>query len=208
MGLLYGRAGRLNAKNTGFRPAQKLWKALDELRAVPVSTLGAVGSPRPLTSHRAGRVTLPADAAGRQPVLQALLDQWNGKRWSLRRELGSGASGHVWEVADSRLVAVAMKFVVVSPEDAHKAEREAAVLQRVAHEHVSRLHEYRYFPEAGVSVLALEFLEGGSLEALLEARGGKLEQREVAAVGFDVLQALVHVHAQVAANLLLKNATG
>jgi hypothetical protein len=27
-------------------------------------------------------------------------------------------------------------------------------------------------------------------------------------VGFDVLQALVYVHAQVAANLLLKNATG
>ena len=31
------------------------------------------------------------------------------------------------QVADSRLVAVAMKFVVVSPEDAHKAEREAGL---------------------------------------------------------------------------------
>eukprot|EP01050_Picozoa_sp_SAG11_P014083 SAG11_NODE_1700_length_4412_cov_3.622803_4_plen_201_part_00 len=92
----------------------KLWKALDSLRAEPMSKLGAVGSPR---SRYAGRImpALPSEPADRQRVLQSLLDKWHGGRWALQKELGSGASGYVWRATDSRLIAVAIKFVKVSP---------------------------------------------------------------------------------------------
>ena len=52
------------------------------------------------------------------------------------------------------------------------------------------------FPDRGCFVLVLEHLEGGSLSDMLAERGGKLEQREVASITFDMLQAMQHVHSK------------
>eukprot|EP01050_Picozoa_sp_SAG11_P014084 SAG11_NODE_1700_length_4412_cov_3.622803_5_plen_85_part_00 len=65
------------------------------------------------------------------------------------------------------------------------------MLQRVAHENVCRLHEYRHFEAFGIFALVLELLEGGSLEERLAERGGRLEQREMSRVIFDVVQVSV-----------------
>ena len=87
----------------------KFWKRLETLRDVPISTVGTVGSPRP--GGRAGaRLTLRGDPAERQLLLQSVLDRWHPACWSLQKELGNGAAGVVWQVTDSRLDSVAIKF--------------------------------------------------------------------------------------------------
>ena len=137
---------------------------------------------------------LPADPAVRLKLLQGLLDEWHDGRWILEEEIGAGAAGVVWKASDSRLTAVAIKFTLIGPDGDKKAEREAAVLQRVAHPHVCRVHEYSDkrtgFAAAGVFALVLELLGGGSLSQLLDEHGGKLEQREVASLTYEILMAL------------------
>ena len=89
----------------------KIWKRLhvDTLCDVPISTAGTVGSPRP--GGRAGALlTMQGDPVERQLLLQSVLDRWHPARWSLQKELGNGAAGVVWQVTDSRLDSVAIKF--------------------------------------------------------------------------------------------------
>ena len=99
-------------------------------------------------------------SAGQDKALQTVLDAWHGGRWVLVRELGRGSGGVVFESSDSRLGPVAIKFAYT---EARNLEREAALMQRVAHDRVVKLYECHVAGEGRLSGMVMELLEKGSL---------------------------------------------
>jgi eukaryotic-like serine/threonine-protein kinase len=116
--------------------------------------------------------------------------------YTLQTLLGRGGSGEVWRAVPrdgGRPVAVK---VLVAGEPERQA-REAALLGELDHPHLVRLHEVVHQPGRGDGLrvaLVLDLLEGGSLAALLTARG-RLRPGEVVTALAPVAAALAHAHA-------------
>lgn len=110
--------------------------------------------------------------------------------------LGRGGSGEVWRAVPRRGgPPVAVKVLVEG--DPQRQAREAALLGELDHPHLVRLVEVVHQPRRGGAArvaLVLDLLEGGSLAALLAARG-RLGAGEVVTVCAPVAAALAHVHA-------------
>ncbi|MGW9346980.1 protein kinase domain-containing protein [Nocardiopsis flavescens] len=99
-------------------------------------------------------------------------------RYVLRRELGRGGMGVVWEAFDPSLDrAVAVKQVLLPDHftdseraDAHaRVRREARSAARISHPSVITIHDV--FDFEGDPWVVMELVEGGSLQDLLERRG-------------------------------------
>ncbi|MBM6404081.1 protein kinase [Phycicoccus sp. CSK15P-2] len=108
--------------------------------------------------------------------------------------LGRGATSEVWAAvreADGRRVAV--KVTGADPELTDAAVREAAVSARVASEHVLAVEACVPLPD-GRTALVMPLLDGGSLAALVRARG-HLSPGEVVTVLAPVASALGRLHA-------------
>lgn len=108
----------------------------------------------------------------------------------LGRLLGSGAHGRVWAARDPATgEQVAVKVLA-----ADAADREPALLARVAHEHVVRLRNVVDCPD-GSRALVLDLAAGGSLAALLSARG-PLGAGECVTVAVALARTLADLHAR------------
>lgn len=117
-------------------------------------------------------------------------------RYVLRRELGRGGMGIVWEAYDPELHRdVAIKQVLLpghfTPEerdDAHaRVRREARSAARVSHPTVITIHDV--FEHDGSPWVVMELVEGGSLRDMLNEQGA-LEVSLVAKIGESLLQAV------------------
>ena len=117
-------------------------------------------------------------------------------RYVLRRELGRGGMGIVWEAHDTALDRVVAIKQVLLPghftdserEDAHaRVRREAQSAARISHPTVITIHdvfEYEHNPW-----VVMELVEGGSLQDML-AREGPLPPERVAGIAESLLQAV------------------
>jgi serine/threonine protein kinase len=108
-------------------------------------------------------------------ALQEVLDGWRKGRWVVLDddELGRGGSGVVLKCSDSRLGQIAVKFSY--SDEPRKLEREAALMQRVAHDNVCRLYEYHVFADGRLFGMMLELLETGSLtQRIKDGSGGRI----------------------------------
>ena len=104
-----------------------------------------------------------------------------------------GSSGAVFGSSDSRLGKVAIKFT--HGEEQKKLEREAALMQRVAHEHVCKYYEHHVSPDGQLFGIVMEVLESGSLaQRIKESADGRIREFEVIQIAFDVLAGLAHMH--------------
>lgn len=116
--------------------------------------------------------------------------------YTVQELLGRGGSGEVWRAVPRRGgPAVAVKVLVEG--EPQRQAREAALLGELDHPHLVRLVEVVHQPRRGGVTrvaLVLDLLEGGSLGALLAARG-RLSPGEVVTVCAPVAAALAHVHA-------------
>ncbi|MFP5345417.1 MAG: serine/threonine-protein kinase [Actinomycetes bacterium] len=110
-----------------------------------------------------------------------------------RQILGIGSSGEVWSAVElSSGQSVALKLVHVREADRASVRRECMTGRRIDHPHVLRL---RTVVEAGPDALALvlDYAPGGSLAALVGARG-PLEPGEVVTVLTPLATALADLH--------------
>jgi hypothetical protein len=115
--------------------------------------------------------------------------------------LGFGGSGEVWrarerasgDVVALKRVRTADGAAGVAAELTQRLQREAALLATVQHEHVVRLRSV--VRTADGLVLVLDYAEGGSLTALLAARG-RLSAGEIVTIGAPLAGALAEVHAR------------
>ncbi|MGY2129268.1 protein kinase domain-containing protein [Blastococcus sp. SYSU DS0617] len=115
--------------------------------------------------------------------------------YTVQELLGRGGSGEVWRAVPRRGGPPVAVKVLVEGEPERQA-REAALLGELDHPHLVRLVEVVHQPRRGGAArvaLVLDLLEGGSLAALLAARG-RLSAGEVVTVCAPVAAALAHVH--------------
>jgi eukaryotic-like serine/threonine-protein kinase len=120
-------------------------------------------------------------------------------RYEIRRELGRGAMGVVYEAYDPDLGrTIALKTLLPVP----KEEREAfeqrffaeARAARLTHPGIVVVHDVGRDPASGTLFLALEYLEGETLSEV--AARGRLDWREAFRLGAQVARALHYAHAQ------------
>lgn len=119
--------------------------------------------------------------------------------YELGEELGRGACGRVWSARRRRDgLRCAVKVVAPLDGDLDQAVREAAVLERVRHEHVLRLYDVLPLPGADGATdrlaLVLELADGGSLAQVVGSRG-HLTAGEVVTVLAPLARALGDLHA-------------
>lgn len=121
-------------------------------------------------------------------------------RYVLRRELGRGGMGIVWEAHDPELNRdVAVKqvllpdhFTPAERDDAHaRVRREARSAARVSHPAVITIHDV--FEWEGSPWVVMELVDGGSLKELLD-REGALDPARVARIGDSLLRAVHHAN--------------
>lgn len=122
----------------------------------------------------------------------------SGQRYVIESELGRGGMGVVFRAVDSVLErAVALKqlprHLVGDPVLAERFRTEAKVLARLTHPGIVQVFDL-VENEQGM-FMAMELVHGGSLDALLEARGA-LPLPELARLGATMAEALAYAHAQ------------
>ena len=200
-----GKAKRLQKLLKGVLPTdpaeatQRLLQASEQLREASSagSPRGApeVGFPHEALTPLSERWVAVLASAGpdRTRRLQRVLDGWRPDRWVIdEHELGHGSSGAVFRSTDTRLGEIAIKFS--HSDEPRKLEREAALMQRVAHERVCRLYEHHVSEDGQLFGMVLELLGKGSLaQRIQEAADGRLREFEVVQMAFDVLSALKYV---------------
>ncbi|NYH53558.1 putative Ser/Thr protein kinase [Nocardiopsis arvandica] len=117
-------------------------------------------------------------------------------RYVLRRELGRGGMGVVWEAFDPSLDRVVAVKQVLLPDhftdseraDAHgRVRREARSAARISHPAVITVHDV--FEYGGNPWVVMELIEGGSLQERLDERGA-LPVDAVAEIGEALVKAV------------------
>ncbi len=117
-------------------------------------------------------------------------------RYRLENELGRGGMGVVYKAYDTKMeMAVAVKMV--PPELARNQnavatlKKEARIAIKLTHPNITRLFT---FEEAGKEVfLVMEYIEGKSLEDVIQKRG-KLEEGHIVELGCEILKGLEEAH--------------
>ena len=175
--------------------AEKLVTARDTIAAARSPEVPEAQTP---LSTRWDVVLTSPSAEDRRATLQATLDGWRPQRWTIEpQELGHGGSGAVFKALDSRLGVVAIKFT--HSEDPRKLEREAALMQRVAHAHVCQLYEYHVSEDRQLCGMVLELCSGGTLREAIRGASdgsGRLREFSVTRLAVHLLSALIHMHRQ------------
>jgi serine/threonine-protein kinase len=120
-------------------------------------------------------------------------------RYELRRPIGRGAAGTVWEAWDTSLTRrVAIKVVRPGDKDDLEIEelltrfrQEAQVAGRLSHAGVVQVYDYGEIE--GEAFIVMEFVDGETLKALLD-RGDRLPLARVVEIMRGVLLALDNCH--------------
>lgn len=119
--------------------------------------------------------------------------------YRIRRQLGGGAFGFVYEALDSVDRIVALKVLrpelAASPTQRARFEREVRAAVAIKHEHVVTIYEVGHAPDFALPYFVMEYVDGDSLRALLE-REGPPDTRTVARLVRDVAIGLAAAHAQ------------
>ncbi len=122
-------------------------------------------------------------------------------RFEIRRELGRGAMGVVYEAHDpdlGRTIALKTILPVVAKDERAAFEQrffaEARIAARLTHPGIVVVHDVGRDTATGTLFLALEYLEGRTLSDL--AAEGRLDWREAFRLGAQVARALHHAHVQ------------
>lgn len=118
-------------------------------------------------------------------------------RYLVRRELGHGGMGTVYEALDQRLnCVVALKETTAgNSEEARRAfEREASLLGNLRHSALPKVMDY--FSEGESDFLVMEFIPGEDLAAMIDAHGRPFPQSQVLRWADEVLKVLEYLHGQ------------
>jgi serine/threonine protein kinase len=124
-----------------------------------------------------------------------------GNRYRVLNPLGGGGMKLVYLAEDLRLAArrCALAEMVDSFTDlqAQQAalvsfQREADMLAQLNNEHIPRI--YDRFSEQNHHYLVMEYVEGETLEQLLEKSGGRLDENQVVDIALQILDTLEYLH--------------
>ena len=119
--------------------------------------------------------------------------------YRILKVLGSGAMGVIFEAEDPHLKRrVALKVMkpslVSSAEFRRRFRREGQLAAAIDHEHLVTI--YQVGEDRGVPFLAMQLLQGETLEDRLNRSGGRLPPPEVLRIGREIAAGLAAAHAQ------------
>lgn len=140
---------------------------------------------------------LSEEASSDANWMDDLIGQTFGGRYLIEEELARGGMGVVFRARQTNLnrpivVKVISKFFVDGPEDVERFAQEALGLSALQHPNIVTVHDYG--TESGLSYIAMEYLEGDSLQDRLERRG-TLTMEEFARIAPQILKAIAAAHA-------------
>lgn len=133
-------------------------------------------------------------AYGEKPKGHSPASSVGGGRYELRRAVGVGATGSVWESYDRNLgetVAIKRLRADVGDNAKRRFKREAQLLRKVIHPCV--IHGFDYFEEDDIAFAVMRFVDGPQLDAF--ARGLEPTATRVGEVVADVAAGLAALHA-------------
>ena len=139
-----------------------------------------------------------ADADDDLHVDGELLPPQLGDRFAVRRLLGTGAHGAVWEVFDhvhGRVLAL-KSLLRVDPEELVRFKREFRIVGGVVHPNLVTLHEL--FVEAGQAWLTMELVDGIDFLSWVrddDQPGGGVDELRLRDALLQLVRALVALHA-------------
>jgi serine/threonine-protein kinase len=118
--------------------------------------------------------------------------------FTVEREIGSGAMGSVYlarYAKTNRRVAIKIMAPGLGANEKALArfEREAAILKQLNHLNIVRI--YHFDKHQGTPYYAMEYIEGESLDRVMQRRG-RFTWEEVIALGEQLCSALQHAHEQ------------
>ena len=125
-------------------------------------------------------------------------------RYELRKEIGRGMMGVVYEALDPALSrTIALKTIKLSfsvgTEDLDVFEErffaEARIAARLSHPGIVVVHDVGRDPQTGTLYIAMEHLRGRTLADIIKG-GGTLGWRAALSVVIRIAEALHHAHAQ------------
>jgi serine/threonine protein kinase len=125
-------------------------------------------------------------------------------RYEIRRELGRGTMGIVYEATDPELGrAIALKTVrigfTLSPDErdlfVKRFLAEARIAARLSHPGIVMVHDVGFDSATGAPYIALELLQGRTLAEVIETTAGPLPWRDALRLISRVARALHHAHA-------------
>ncbi len=125
-------------------------------------------------------------------------------RYIVLCKVGQGGMGAVYQVADTRIqgktwaVKEMSDAALTDPLDRQQAiqafEREAQLLSQLDHPNIPRVIDY--FSQGGKQYLAMEFVEGETLEEIMDQRAGPLSEAEVCPWAEQLCEVLDYLHSQ------------
>lgn len=121
-----------------------------------------------------------------------------GKRFTLRRRIGSGGMGEVWAAVDDKGGHCAVKIIRTDLHDLSlisRFHRETALTAALQHENIVRVIAHGDGDADGGLFVAMELLPGVSLKSRLEI-GHPLPWREACEMARDVARGLAQAHRQ------------
>jgi formylglycine-generating enzyme required for sulfatase activity len=123
------------------------------------------------------------------------------ERYRIEEYLDSGGMGDVWRATDTELHDLPVAIKVLPPILAGNQrcidglKREAAIALRLTHANICRLHNFH--SDGEIKFLVMEFIEGQTLEALLDGRSDRrMTVNELLPIARDVAAALDYAHAR------------
>jgi hypothetical protein len=136
--------------------------------------------------------TLRAAAPSEDLIGQVVAD-----RYHVLSKLGEGGMGRVYLAEHIRMgrrcaLKVMNPALLHDPDSVSRFNREAANASRITHPNVAAIYDFGETPE-GIVYLAMEFVEGASLAAVLEREGGLTERRTIA-LACQIADALAAAH--------------
>jgi len=119
-------------------------------------------------------------------------------RYEILERLGSGGMGEVWKAEDAELgIPVAVKVLPAvlarSERSVDALRREAAISLRLTHPNICRIHSLH--TDGSLKFLVMEYVEGKTLEALLEGLPGRrMRWESLRPIAEQIAAALDHAH--------------
>jgi len=125
-------------------------------------------------------------------------------RYIIVQKVGQGGMGAVYQATDTRLghKLVAVKELsdaaITDPQEKQQVrqafEREAQMLATLSHPNLPRVTDH--FSEGGKQYLVMDFIEGRTLEEILDQTPGFLGEKQVVDWGVQLCEVLEYLHSQ------------
>lgn len=164
----------------------------------PAEVAAEARSPAESADHGPRSVPEGSSAPGHPPIPDRYKHAPKLGEYLLIAELGRGGMGKVYKAyhvptGEIRAIKILVGEAARSRKVRTRFQREATIAQQIKHPHIVRVYGFERDPVRKVYYMTMEYMEGGSLSAIVRERG-RLHWTYVLRIAKQVCQALAALH--------------